>query len=367
MLETNAVFHDGKSPRSRSVRADFDNGLVILAEDGALIERWPLETLEVIERQGHTVTLTQTGREDDARLRVIGHRFSTLLLSKASHLGQRRKSEQRTARLIAFWSVAAALSLVLLTILGIPYLADRLAPLVPPSVEARLGQSVKPQIYSLFSIDETKVCREEKGQRLLDDLVRRLSIKADIPFDISIEMVQHSQTNAFALPGGQIVVLNKLLDRMPDGEAFAAVIAHEIGHVANRDVMRRLIEAGGRSFILSSVLGDFTGGTVLLTAAEVLSNAAYSRERESAADAFAVTQLAAAGADPGSAYKALEALVGKEKASDIGRLLASHPVGDDRLAALREFEKQVNVDETTALLTESDWQVIKSMCAETAE
>lgn len=365
--EPNAIFHDGKSPKDQAVRIELGFGLSLLDDEGRIIETWPFDSLSLIDQHGQTTIFTQKKRADDARLIITERSFADRIFRRAPHLRVRERNNAKTLWIVASWSSAAAVSLVLLTILGIPYLADRLAPLVPASIEVRLGENVKPQVYALFGVTEQQICRDEAGQRILTDLVGQLSSGADIPFELSIEMVEHPIPNAFALPGGQIVILNTLLDKMPDGEAFAAVIAHEIGHVANRDVMRRLIEAGGRSFILSSVLGDFTGGTILLTAAEAVFNASYSRERESAADAFAVAQLRTSGADPAAIYRALDSLLSKQAVSDLGRLLSSHPVGPDRLAALKVLEDKLSPKASENLLSSSDWQALKTMCKEGRE
>jgi predicted Zn-dependent protease len=104
--------------------------------------------------------------------------------------------------------------------------------------------------------------------------------------------------NAFALPGGHIIVMRGLIEMAQTPEHLAAVLAHELGHVAQRDPILQALRAAGTAGLLSLVLGDATGGTVLALAGETLISAKNSRAVEARADDFALAQLAAGGRVP---------------------------------------------------------------------
>ncbi len=75
------------------------------------------------------------------------------------------------------------------------------------------------------------------------------------------------------------------------------MLAHEMGHVANRDAMRGIIHAGGISFLIGTLLGDFTGAGALVIASRYLLTSRHSRSVESQADLFAIDVMSKAGGD----------------------------------------------------------------------
>jgi predicted Zn-dependent protease len=70
--------------------------------------------------------------------------------------------------------------------------------------------------------------------------------------------------NAFALPGGRVYVLSGLLKISETPDEVAGVLSHELGHVADRGGLRRLIRDGGTSFLVGRMFGDVTGSGAVL-------------------------------------------------------------------------------------------------------
>jgi hypothetical protein len=81
--------------------------------------------------------------------------------------------------------------------------------------------------------------------------------------------------NAFALPGGTVVVTDQLLELSPDDAALAGVLAHEIGHVEHRHLMRQLISGTVVGVVATLLAGDTSSVMVALPA--VLADLSYSR------------------------------------------------------------------------------------------
>src|SRR4030095_10063794 len=103
--------------------------------------------------------------------------------------------------------------------------------------------------------------------------------------------------NAFALPGGTIILTDDLVKRVGADEAvLIGVLGHELGHLRHRHGMRMLIEVGALGAIASVLVGDFS--TLLASMPVWLGQAAYSRDAEREADAEAVRVLRASGASP---------------------------------------------------------------------
>jgi hypothetical protein len=143
--------------------------------------------------------------------------------------------------------------------------------------------------------------------------------------------------NAFALPSG-VIVLTDALDRLArDDRELLGVFAHEAGHVRHQHGLRRLFQSSSVALVLSWFFGD--AGTVLFAAPPVLLDAAYSRDFEREADAFAIETLRLNGIDPALLADILERLEEENARFGIGAealgYLSSHPPSDERISALR--------------------------------
>ena len=136
------------------------------------------------------------------------------------------------------------------------------------SWEKSLGEAVDSQVLSLFG----NTCAKPKGTAALLKLLRRLQTVANLPIPPDPAVLRSTIANAFALPGGRIYVLSGLLKISETPDELAGVLSHELGHVAHRDGLRRLIRDGGTSFLVGLMFGDVTGsGAVLLAGRSVLS------------------------------------------------------------------------------------------------
>ena len=122
------------------------------------------------------------------------------------------------------------------------------------------------------------------------------SAHAAAPFDLRIQVVDAPQINAFALPGGQIVVYTGLLRKAARPEQVAGVIAHEMAHVTLRHGLRGIAKQVGVLVGVQVLTGDLSGLAAQVATAAI-SNA-YSRDAEREADAEGARMLAAAGIDP---------------------------------------------------------------------
>lgn len=153
--------------------------------------------------------------------------------------------------------------------------------------------------------------------------------------------------NAFALPGGTIVVTDELLALM-DGrdEAVLGVLAHELGHVRARHGMRLLVQVSLIGAATSVALGDFS--TVLAGVPALLGQLAYSRDAEREADAESVRLLEAAGLRPAVMVEFFERVrdwrdgpEGRRLGADVdlGIAFSSHPADAERIAYFRNASR----------------------------
>ena len=78
--------------------------------------------------------------------------------------------------------------------------------------------------------------------------MQQLESGASLPLPLQVAVVRRPEPNAITLPGGHIYVFEGLIDKARTPDELAAVVAHEIGHVAHRDGTR--IGPGGRRTLL---------------------------------------------------------------------------------------------------------------------
>jgi predicted Zn-dependent protease len=158
----------------------------------------------------------------------------------------------------------------------IPFLAERLAKRVPVSYEEKLGDGLYDVLKTNFIIDEKKTA-------YINDFFRELKIPT--AYNIRITVVKDEIANAFALPGGNIVVYDQIINDMNNYEDLAALLAHEFTHVNEKHTTRSLFRQLGASVFLSVIIGDVGGiSNLLISNADNLKGLNYSRSLEKEAD-----------------------------------------------------------------------------------
>jgi Zn-dependent protease with chaperone function len=168
------------------------------------------------------------------------------------------------------------------------------------------------------------------------DAVQKLGerIAAGSRYKFSWYVAEDPSVNAFAIPGGIVVVHTGLISSASDVEELAGVLAHEIQHVELRHSLRAVVHQLGWRALLAFLLGDL--GTVGDVAAS-LGELGFGRDQESEADRAGFSALGRAGIDPQGMLRFFEKLAKDEV--DVPRWLSSHPASADRLSALRELAK----------------------------
>ena len=180
---------------------------------------------------------------------------------------------------------------------------------------------------------------EESRSAELDALLARLARHwPEHEYELRIGVVAAPEANAFALPGGQLLVTSALLEQAASENELAFVLAHELGHVAGRDPLRAL----GRGLLVSlavAALSGAEGASVAASAAE-LGERSFSREQESAADRFALALVAAEYGHVAGAADFLRRLPDAEDGGAALRAaswLATHPRSAARVAELEQL------------------------------
>jgi Zn-dependent protease with chaperone function len=365
------IFFDGTSSARHSVTVEAaPEGVRIRGADGATIAQWPYGELAAQSAPDHLLRLSRAGNPALARLEIRDPALIAEIDRRADSFDRSGKTERRLRKRVVLWSLAATVSLVLVAVYGVPALSDRIAPLIPLSLEHRLGLAMDAHVRALLDnrkSDQPFECgladAEKPGRAAFDRLIGRLQAAADLPIPLKTAVVRRPEANAIALPGGHIYVFEGLVRRSRSPDELAGVIAHEIGHVAHRDGTRSLLQSAGLSFLFGMLLGDFTGGGVVVIAARTVVQSAYSREVEAAADLYGVRLMSNIGGDARAFAAILDRIAG---AIEPGvKILLNHPQTKDRIAAvMAAVNAQLGAQPATLqpLLAPAEWAALKRIC-----
>lgn len=357
-ITTTGTFFDGISARPRPVTLRLTFRLDIVGEDVA--RDWSLLDLRAADAAAPLMRVNHA--QGPESVEFADEAFAQALMARCPDLN-RTEGGSGVTRLV-LWSIAAGLSVLLTAIYGVPAASGLLAPLVPQAIEAQLGRSVDGQIVTL--LDDPPLCNEAAGRAVLDRLTARLSEGMALPVAPQVSVRRHKIANALALPGGRVILLSDIIAKARNGDELAGILAHEFGHVAARDPMRSVITAGGTSFLLSLVLGDLTGSTVLVTVGQAAISAGYSRDAERAADAYAVAAVKRAGGDGAALAAILERITDADDEKPDGiSFLRSHPFTAERAARIRSLAGEKPTG--SGILSEAEWKSLQGLCPEPAK
>ncbi len=164
---------------------------------------------------------------------------------------------------------------------------------MPVAWEAGLGDTVVAHL-----VPAGGRCEGARGQQGVDAIVAAVLRGAPgQPYRFRVTVVDDAAVNAFAVPGGALVLYRGLLERTTRAEELAGVLAHEIQHVLHRHGTRMVFQRAPTGLLLAAVVGDVSGVMALgLETARTLGELRYSRRHEEEADRDGLRMLVAAGA-----------------------------------------------------------------------
>ena len=359
-----ARYYDGRTARAHPVEVEIEpDGLSIFDADGGLVARWPADAVLRVEkpRRGEPVRLGLEGTT--ARL-VVEHGWVVAALAAAAPpaAGGGRRMRRMVLRTSA-WAAAAAGSVAVVVFVLIPLLAAQLAAITPEPIKQRAGEVALPRIAAAVAYPdggggEAEFCDYRGGVSALETLARRVTAGLESPPPLRLVVVRADLVNAFALPGGYVVLTHGLIRAAESPEEVAGVLAHEVGHVAHDHVTEAIYRTTAISMLVSLLVGDVTFG-VAGALTEIAINGRHSREAERAADRYAVELLNASGIDGGGLARFFERIAERAGGEDhpVYRILSTHPPTGERAEAVRASARAEG-----PALSRHEWQRLRRIC-----
>lgn len=266
---------------------------------------------------------------------------------------RRRDSLRRGLGLsaVGLWLALPLLLLVSLFLAARP-LSGWLAGFVPPQQEVKLGDWFFERQKA-----ELKLVAGTPANAALEAIGTRLAEGSAYPFRWHV--VDDPTLNAFAIPGGIVVVHSGLMLAADSADELAGVIAHEIEHVEQRHSLRAMLREAGLRLAIAAVIGDLG---IAGNAAGQLGSLSFSRDSEREADELGLQRLARAGIDPDGMLRLFAKLDAQTRDASQGKAppawLASHPTTPERIARLRERIEQLPKAPRRPLAI--DWPAVQS-------
>jgi predicted Zn-dependent protease len=327
-LVLQGYYYDGHKPLRRSATLRFVAGQAMLRWDGEP-RVYSASSLNVSPR---------VGRADRFIALPDGGQFQCRDRWELDPLRQSRTEgvvawlEQRVGV-----SVACVITIVALLVggheYGLPVAAQKVAAQIPLETEQALGEEALVWLddsdwFAPSQLDETT------QSRLRD---RFMQLAVDLPqqryYRLEFRDSKYIGANAFALPGGSIVITDDLVNLAESDEEVLAVLAHEIGHVELRHVMRHVLQDSAVAVAAATLTGDAATLSAAVTGLPtLLAQAQYSRDFESEADAYAFRLLINHRISPEAFATVMERLEA-DCGCDQGVLdfLSTHPVTSERI------------------------------------
>lgn len=363
-------YFDGECAAKQAalIRLTGDGLLLELAEDESRAWGWAETRLTQGEYPTEPVRIEFS---DSVGAAVVEDRgFLEAYRAATLHLGGRRERPLRIDQiLLAVVALTATVAGVYLW--GAQAVGTIGAAIVPSVWEDRVGKAV---VNALAPAEQR--CPDSAAQTAVEQIVARLRDGLEErQFEYTVIVSKPPGLmgpNAFAAPGGYIVVFDSMLELTSTPEELAGVLAHEIQHVERRHVTRGML----REMVLNAVTSTFIsvvpggtgtwGETTALDFGSTLAGLAYQRDDEREADQLGLKTMEAAGIDGAgmvSMFRSLSELTGDE--DEETSYLTTHPSSSERAETL---ESMLSADAAPRpLLPTTNWSQVQGSCLVEAE
>lgn len=349
-------YYDGKTASRKKVFITITPHTVRLTlEDGSSFD-WKLS--EITQTQGFYEGEPIRMERGEEAFTINERTFIADLLKTAPDAAPRFNAS-KTGSKIPLWMPFAAVTviagLVALYLWGIPVFASYAADAVTPSWEEKLGANVVAQFTA-----GREICPDEKTTEQVNKLLSSLNSAAlPHPYGFKVHIIKDPMLNAFAAPGGHIVLFTGLLKATKNPDELAGVMAHEMQHVLRKHATKSIFENLSTYMIMAVITGDTSGVAGMV---HTIGAFRYSRLHEQEADERAVVLLQAAGINP-------EGLIGffktvEKTQADMPSALAylsTHPVTQERIGYIRERIREKRV--YAQPMTEAEWREAIKGCS----
>ncbi|MBK9336126.1 MAG: M48 family metallopeptidase [Lewinellaceae bacterium] len=233
-----------------------------------------------------------------------------------------------------------------------PYIAEQAVGNVSPETEKQIGEAWFRSLTEAYTVDTV---RTRQVQQFCD------SLHFGGDYDLRITVVNEPVVNAFALPGGHIVVFDSILAIMDAPEQLAGLLAHEAAHVQLRHSTRAVFQELARNLFFTLLLGDDGSlSGIVARQSDKLLGLSYSRRLEMEADAHGLRLLERSGIPRRGMpdlFRKMGAATGDS--SGIPSFLSTHPAIEERIQSAENERTNDIARDTVPAVLQRIWAELK--------
>jgi len=235
----------------------------------------------------------------------------------------------------ASWLTIGAAVLVAVFLMIGTFFVELAARFIPIEVETKLAQMIGSHFQTKYELGKKE--QVDPVQLLVLDMASHWE---GCPYSFRVKIIKQKQPNAFALPGGLIVVTSGLLDLVESENELAFVLGHELGHFYNRDHLRAL----GRGILLSLTmvtLGQGMSESTVVRIAGSVTDRSFSRKQERKADEFGLELVQKEYGHVAASSRFFEKLRDQKRWADkFANFAGTHPSSETRVEDIHEYAQE---------------------------
>lgn len=363
-----AIFFDGETARERAVTVERVAAELHFHGESTPLTRWPITGLHPIDppSPGQPFRLTHD-KQKGSRLILRDEAFIADLIAangalkggySLRHLGQ-----------VLGWTVGGLAVAAALGWLAMSFLPQHFARFLPDDWRNRVGGQI---VASL--VGNSRKCETPAATEAWAAMIAALAEgNPNLP-PVSVSVYDVPVMNAFAAPGGKIVITGELLKQTESPDEVAGVLAHEIGHVARLHPEAQMVRLTGIQ-VLASVITNGGSGEWAGNIAALAAVFRYSREAEREADEYARAAMQVASIDPTALKRFFEKVLKLEKGAanpdqaqsaakptaleKIGNIFATHPGTEERI---KDIQPLPTGRAPVKVMADGQWNALKVVC-----
>ena len=206
-----------------------------------------------------------------------------------------------------------------------------------------------------------KVSNDAYVKHVLDSLVGNMCRSNGIQQnEIHLHLIEKNEVNAFALPGGHLVVYTGLIRKAENSDQLCGVIAHEIAHIKLKHVIRKLSAEIGVTVLFSLVTSGHDSN-IANQVLKHLSTSSFGRGLEKEADLKAIHYMNQSNINPNSLAHFMKIMVKDEsELNSTFEWFSSHPASKNRVAYLTASAKKYRRHSFSSPIAKTEWKKIQN-------
>ncbi len=338
-MKYKAIYYSGKTSNPNVVEIDIQDTFLSIRGISIAVD-WEYKQIGYSQFMGKHKILLQYGEFPHQYLEFEENSESyqniqTRIIRKSTHL---KSMNYRFAVSIFSIILSFVILLGLSYFVFLPKITAYLAMQIPQKQEIDLGNKIFEN-----TIDKSKI--DSKKSDLLNKFARKINFQSSYPLKFSV--INENIINAYAIPGGNIVVYDAIIEKIQSESELAALLAHEVSHINKKHSLQSLSREISGSIILSLIIGDYGIINGLLMKANEVYGLSFSRQMETQADIEGLSILEKNHINPKGMIKLMQHLKAEEEKNHSPNIsfFSTHPLPEERIEIIQQKVRMNNFEE----------------------